>query len=141
MSARTDLCGGRSAMIVPTATSPNSADTRLSRFLCSGWITGNPHLTLVSVGCCSRARVCLDRRSETQKFVDPAAFVVTNPLGSPKPKLDERFGLFSTTENSTRPESCEKGITSRLLVIRDEFVVTRVPRCRGELTPQESWPA
>jgi hypothetical protein len=26
------------------------------------------------VGCCSRARVCLDRRSETQIFVDPGAF-------------------------------------------------------------------
>jgi hypothetical protein len=37
-------------------------------------VTGNPHLTLVSVGCCSRARVCLDRRSETQIFVDPGAF-------------------------------------------------------------------
>jgi len=40
-------------------------------------MTGNPHLTLVSVGCCSRARVCLDRRSETQIFVDPAAFMRT----------------------------------------------------------------
>jgi hypothetical protein len=29
-------------------------------------MTGNPNLTLVSVGCCSRARVCLDRRSETE---------------------------------------------------------------------------
>jgi hypothetical protein len=47
------------------------------RWLCSmiavrcsrlGRLTGNPHLTLVSVGCCSRARVCLDRRSETQIF-------------------------------------------------------------------------
>jgi hypothetical protein len=27
-----------------------------------------------SVGCCSRACVCLDRRSETQIFVDPGAF-------------------------------------------------------------------
>src|ERR1700716_3042019 len=43
--------------------------------------------------------------------------------------LRPRPRLFSTTENSTRPESCEKGITSRLLVIRDEFVVTRVPCC------------
>src|SRR5258708_29433040 len=49
MSARTDLCGGRSAMIVPTATLPNSADTRLSSFLGSGRITGKPHLT----ACCS----------------------------------------------------------------------------------------
>jgi hypothetical protein len=39
--------------------------------------TGKPHLTLVSVGCCSRARVCLDRRSETQIFVDPGAFIRT----------------------------------------------------------------
>jgi len=37
-------------------------------------VTEKPHVTLVSVGCCSRARVCLDRRSETQIFVDPAAF-------------------------------------------------------------------
>src|SRR5260370_40884106 len=43
-----------------------------------GRITGNPHLTLVSVGCCSRARVCLDRRSETKIFVDPAAFLRTD---------------------------------------------------------------
>ena len=41
-------------------------------------LTGNPHLTLVSVGCCSRARVCLDRRSETQIFADPAAFLRTD---------------------------------------------------------------
>ena len=34
-------------------------------------MTGNPNLTLVSVRCCGRARVCLDRRSETQIFVDP----------------------------------------------------------------------
>ena len=47
MSARTDLCGGRSAMIVPTATSPKSADTRLSRFLGSGRITGKPEVTPV----------------------------------------------------------------------------------------------
>src|ERR1700756_3207698 len=40
--------------------------------------TGKPHLTFVSVGCCSRARVCLDRRSETQIFVDPGASVVTH---------------------------------------------------------------
>jgi hypothetical protein len=36
--------------------------------------------TLVSVGCCSRARVCLDRRSETQIFVDPGAFFRTDPI-------------------------------------------------------------
>ena|ERR1700733_7961740 len=59
----------------------------------SGRITGNPHLTPVSVGCCSRARVCLDRRSETQIFVDPAAFFITDPLRSLKLKLDERIGL------------------------------------------------
>src|SRR5437899_12920673 len=41
------------------------------------WITGKPHLTLVRVGCCSRARVCLDRRSETQIFVDTAALLRT----------------------------------------------------------------
>jgi hypothetical protein len=34
----------------------------------------------VSVGCCSRAHVCLDRRSETQIFGDPGAFVGTEPL-------------------------------------------------------------
>src|SRR6202022_1465338 len=43
-----------------------------------GRLTGKPHLTLVSVGCCSRARVCLDLRSENQIFVDPAAFVGTD---------------------------------------------------------------
>src|SRR5260370_6188346 len=31
-------------------------------------MTGKPHLTLVSVGCCSRARVCLDCRSENSKY-------------------------------------------------------------------------
>jgi hypothetical protein len=41
-------------------------------------MTGKPHVTLVGVGCCSRARVCLDRRSETQIFVDPGAFIVTD---------------------------------------------------------------
>jgi len=44
----------------------------------SSRITNKPHLTPFNVGCCSRARVCLDRRSETQIFVDPAAFIVTN---------------------------------------------------------------
>jgi len=29
----------------------------------------------------------------------PYAFVVTNPLGSPKPKLDERFALLSPVED------------------------------------------
>ncbi|MDX6456471.1 MAG: eukaryotic-like serine/threonine-protein kinase [Acidobacteriaceae bacterium] len=43
-------------------------------------ITGNPNLTLVSVGCCSRARVCRDRRSETRMFVDPDAFSRTHHL-------------------------------------------------------------
>jgi hypothetical protein len=42
------------------------------------WIVGKPHVTLLGVGCCSRARVCLDRRSETQIFVDPGAFIVTD---------------------------------------------------------------
>jgi hypothetical protein len=46
-------------------------------------MTGKPHLTLVSVGCFSRARVCLDLRSETQIFVDPAAFPFTDrPKGA-----------------------------------------------------------
>ena len=45
-------------------------------------VTGNPHLTLVSVGCCSRARVCLDRRSKTQIFVHPAAFTFTSVQGA-----------------------------------------------------------
>jgi hypothetical protein len=31
--------------------------------------------------CCSLARVCLDRRSETQIFVDPGAFMRTNLRG------------------------------------------------------------
>src|SRR5260370_17973665 len=38
--------------------------------------TGKPHLTPVSVGCCIRARVCLDRRSETQIFVILARFPI-----------------------------------------------------------------
>jgi hypothetical protein len=44
-------------------------------------MTGKPHLTLVSVGCCSSARVCLDRRSETQIFVDPGAFELSRWRG------------------------------------------------------------
>jgi pimeloyl-ACP methyl ester carboxylesterase len=40
-------------------------------------VTGKPHLAPVRVGCCSRARVCLDRRSGTQRFVDPGAFSIT----------------------------------------------------------------
>jgi hypothetical protein len=43
-------------------------------------LTGNPNLTLVSVGCCSCARVCLDRRSETQIFVDTGAFLVSDTV-------------------------------------------------------------
>src|ERR1700733_481332 len=62
----------------------------------SGRITGNPHLTPVSVGCCSRARVCLDRRSETQIFVDPGAFVGTDPpikrFRGPRGKFMSRMG-------------------------------------------------
>jgi len=43
MSARADLCGGRSAMIVPTATSPSAAVALMNSNLPgSGWITGYP---------------------------------------------------------------------------------------------------
>jgi hypothetical protein len=54
-------------------------------------VTGNPNLTLVSVGCCIRVRVCLDGRSETQIFVDPAAFLVTNPSRLPKSRFFQRL--------------------------------------------------
>ena len=37
-----------------------------------------PHLTPVRLGCRSRAHGCLDRRSDTQKIVQPAAFMGTN---------------------------------------------------------------
>ena len=37
-------------------------------------VTDKPHLTPASVGCCSRARVCLTAARKTQRFVDPAAF-------------------------------------------------------------------
>src|SRR5258708_6102394 len=58
--------------------SANTAGREIFELRSSGRLTGKPHLTLVSVGCCSRARVCLDRRSETQIFVDPGAFVGTD---------------------------------------------------------------
>ena len=45
----------------------------INRVSNSSRLTGKPHLAPVSLGCCSRARVCLDRRSETQIFVDPVA--------------------------------------------------------------------
>jgi len=47
MSARADLCGGRSAMIVPTATSVSVRDTHRRAFNLpgSGRVTGNSHLT------------------------------------------------------------------------------------------------
>jgi hypothetical protein len=53
MSARTDLCGGRSAMIVPTATSFTSEDSSCLYSRLVGqmtWraysrVTGKPHLT------------------------------------------------------------------------------------------------
>src|SRR5258708_38018761 len=71
------------ALLLNCCKSPSRSSTGTSgeipSFPSCGRITGNPHLTLVSVGCCSRARVCLDRRSETQIFVDPAAFLDTNP--------------------------------------------------------------
>jgi hypothetical protein len=42
------------------------------------------------------------------------AFFVTNPLGSPKPKLDERFGLESSVHREgfglTEPEIGEPDI-------------------------------
>jgi len=56
------------------------------------------HLTAVGVGCWSRTRA--GRRSETQTFVDPAAFFVSNPLGNTKRKLDERFGLIAPIEKA-----------------------------------------
>jgi hypothetical protein len=63
-----------------------AAGTRLEHYVStqiksSAWMTGNPHLTLVSVGCCSRA---LDRRSETQIFVDPGTFTGTNLARTPR---------------------------------------------------------
>jgi hypothetical protein len=62
------------------------------------WITGKPHLTLVSVGCCSRARVCLDRRLETQIFVDPAAFLVTDVLNRVAPPIKPDQNLATRGE-------------------------------------------
>jgi hypothetical protein len=59
------------------------------------WITGKPHLTLVGVGCCSRARVCLDRRSETQMFVDPGAFLGTDPIVRSEAELGWRIGQLA----------------------------------------------
>ena len=50
--------------------------------------TGNPHLTPVSVGGCSRARVCVDRCLETQRFVDPGTFAVTDAGGWRPPRVD-----------------------------------------------------
>jgi hypothetical protein len=41
--------------------------------------------TPVSVGCYSLARVCLDRRSEVQRFVNPAAFIGIDPRSAAYP--------------------------------------------------------
>jgi hypothetical protein len=55
---------------------------------------GKPHLTPVGVGCCSLARVCLDRRSETHRFVDPAAFHITYQTGGAHFALNKPIRLW-----------------------------------------------
>jgi hypothetical protein len=48
--------------------------------------------------CCSRARVCLDRRSETQIFVDPAAFLVPDVLNRVTPPIKPDQNLATRGE-------------------------------------------
>ena len=91
---------------------------------CCWRVTGKPHLTLVSVSCCSRARVCLDRRSETQIFVDPGAFIRTYPDLTRFPvcrlhsNLDRSINLArcSQVPNSEAPREGNRGVFTRRYV-------------------------
>jgi hypothetical protein len=62
------------------------------------------HHTLIDKWTTCRLHASVDFRSEMRAiaFQDPAAFSVTNPSESPKLKLDERFALLATSEDTFR---------------------------------------